>query len=96
MKYILPNNLRRPEERYTALKMADAILRGDRRRQRRMALPQPSTEKAAPTSVAGPQRLHLSDLKMAFAARERQQRTDRAGGFRQSEPATTARSTDEV
>jgi hypothetical protein len=30
--------LRRPEERYAARQMADAILHGDRRRQRRMAI----------------------------------------------------------
>ncbi len=38
MKHILPTNLRRPEERYAALKMADALLRADRKRQQRMAI----------------------------------------------------------
>jgi hypothetical protein len=37
MKNQIPNSLRRWEERAAATKLADAILRGDRRRQRRMA-----------------------------------------------------------
>jgi hypothetical protein len=35
-------------------------------------MPKP-TKKAEPTVMVGPQRLHLSDLKKAFAARERLQ-----------------------
>jgi hypothetical protein len=76
MKHTMPINLRRPEERFAALKMADSILRADRRKQRVAAMPKPDKKKEAPT-MAGPQHLHLSDLKRAFAARERQQRTER-------------------
>jgi hypothetical protein len=37
VKNQIPTNLRRPEERYAARQMADALLRADRRRQQRMA-----------------------------------------------------------
>jgi hypothetical protein len=36
VNHILPINLRRPEERYAARQVADALLRADRRRARRM------------------------------------------------------------
>jgi hypothetical protein len=72
MEQKIPTNLRRPEERYTALKMADAILRGDRRRQRAQAMPRPD-KKRAPQVQVEPRRLHLSDLKTALAAKRRLQ-----------------------
>jgi hypothetical protein len=37
MKHQIPANLRKWEERAAALKVADALLRADRRRERRMA-----------------------------------------------------------
>jgi hypothetical protein len=48
MKQILPNNLRRPEERYAALKMADALLRADRKRTRAQAINNESGGRARP------------------------------------------------
>jgi hypothetical protein len=72
MKHQIPTSLRRPEERYAARQMADALLRADRRRARAQTMPQPA-KKAAPTVMAGPRTLHLSDLKKALAARRRQQ-----------------------
>ncbi len=38
MKHIVPSNLRKWEERAAATRMADMLLRADRRRQRRMAI----------------------------------------------------------
>ena len=76
MKHQIPSSLRRPEERFAARQMADALLRADRRRARAQTMPQP-TKKAAPTVTAGPRTLRLPDLKRAFAARERLQRTER-------------------
>ena len=86
MKHTTPTSLRRPEARYAARQMADSILRADARRQRAAAVPQSTTKKAAPTPSAGPQRLHLSDLKRAFAARDSrlQLASNRAGGSRRN------------
>jgi hypothetical protein len=36
MKYALPTTLRQPDQRYAPLKVADALLRADRKRRRRM------------------------------------------------------------
>jgi hypothetical protein len=36
VKNQIPSNLRRPEERYAARQVADALLRADRKRRRRM------------------------------------------------------------
>jgi hypothetical protein len=85
MKTMVPTNLRRPEERYAALKVADALLRADRRRQRHAAMPKPTIKKAAPT-VAGPQPIRLVDLRRALAARDSrlQSATNRAGGPRRN------------
>jgi hypothetical protein len=71
MKIQTPTSLRRPEERYAALQMANAILRADARRQRARATPK-LTKKVVPTT-AGPQPLRLSDLKTALARRRRLQ-----------------------
>jgi hypothetical protein len=76
MKLTIRTSLRRPEERFAARQMADALLRADRRRARTQAMPKPAPKKAAPT-VAGPQPIRLADLKRAFAARERLRRTER-------------------
>ena len=76
MRPVVPVSLRKPEQRYAALKAADAIFRADARKQRAAATPKPTIKKATPTVMAGPQRLHLSDLKRAFAERERLQRTE--------------------
>jgi hypothetical protein len=68
---MIPTDLRKWEERAAATRMADALLRADRRRARRMAANDELgglNKKAAPT-VAGPQHLHLSDLKSALAHR---------------------------
>jgi hypothetical protein len=76
VKHQIPTNLRRPEERYAARQMADGILRAARRRARRMATNDTLgglTKKAAPTVMAGPQPLRLSDLKTALARRRRLQ-----------------------
>jgi hypothetical protein len=70
VKYI--HNLRQPTERYTATRMANAILRGDRKRQHAQAMPRPDKKKESPVEN-GPRRLHLSDLKTALAHRRRLQ-----------------------
>ena len=51
MKHLLPSNLRRPEERYAALKMADALLRADRKRARRMTANDELGGGAAPAPI---------------------------------------------
>ncbi len=76
MKPVVPVSLRKWEQRAAALKVADALLRADRRRQNARVMPKPTIKKAVPTVMAGPQRLHLSDLKRAFAERERLRRTE--------------------
>jgi hypothetical protein len=73
MKHTMPTSLRKPEARLAARAMADAMLRADRRRQRRaQAIPR-LDKKAAPTPPAGRQPLRLTDLKRALAARRRLQ-----------------------
>jgi hypothetical protein len=69
MKNQIPTDLRRPEQRLAALKMADALLRADRRRQRAQAMPK-LDKKVVPTT-AGPQPLRLTDLKTALARKRR-------------------------
>lgn len=83
MKQLIPTSLRRPEERYAARQMADALLRAATRKERAAAMPKPD-KKAAPTITAGPQPLRLADLKQALAARDSrlQSATNRAGGSR--------------
>jgi hypothetical protein len=76
----IPQSLRRPEERYAARQVADALLRADARKQRAAAKPKP-LKKAAPTIMAGPRRLHLTDLKRAVVER----RWFNSGGY---EPST--------
>jgi hypothetical protein len=76
MKPVIPVSLRKWEQRVAANAVADAILRADARKQRAAVKKPQSIKKAVPTVMAGPQRLHLSDLKRAFAERERLQRTE--------------------
>jgi hypothetical protein len=76
MKPVIPVSLRKWEQRVAANAVANAILRADVRKQRTAAKKPQSIKKAAPTVMADPQRLHLSDLKRAFAERERLQRTE--------------------
>jgi hypothetical protein len=68
MKYTLPTSLRRPEQRYAALNMADQMLRADARRQRAQAMPG-LDEKRAPQVPVRPRRFHISELKTALAAK---------------------------
>jgi hypothetical protein len=76
VKPVIPVSLRKWEERAAATRVADQLLRADTRRRRKMAandLGVGPTKKAAPTVMAGPQHLHLSDLKLALAAKRRLQ-----------------------
>jgi hypothetical protein len=50
VKPVIPVSLRKWEERAAALKVADALLRADRRRQRAAATPRPD-KKAAPVKT---------------------------------------------
>jgi hypothetical protein len=70
MKYALPSSLRRPEQRVAAYRLANDILRADRRRTRAQAMPK-LTKKKAPQVSAEPWRLHLGDLKTALARKRR-------------------------
>lgn len=73
MKHQIPASLRRPEERYAARQMADALIRADNVRRRRAAAMPRLNKKKAPLVETGPQRLHLSDLKSALARKRRLQ-----------------------
>jgi hypothetical protein len=76
VKRAMPTSLRRPDQRLAARKMADALLRADARRRRISAMPPLAPKKPAPTSeMKEPQRLHLSDLKLALSARRRSNNT---------------------
>jgi hypothetical protein len=70
MKPVIPVSLRKWEQRVAANAVADAILRADARKQRAAAKPKP-IKKAAPTVMAGPQPIRLSDLKPALARKRR-------------------------
>jgi hypothetical protein len=79
MKHQIPSNLRRPEERYAARQMADAIIKADRRRQRRMAA---NDDLGGGTAPAPVKTKHEEDGLFAALRNHPFYRAPRHGAFR--------------
>jgi hypothetical protein len=78
VKHLLPSNLRKWEERAAARKVADALLRADRRRQRRMSTNDQLGGDTAPAPVK-----KREDGPFAALKHHPLYRTPRAGALRQ-------------
>ena len=78
MKPRSPTNLRNWEERAAALKMADALLRADRRRQRRMA----TNDELGGGTAPAPIKTKREDGAFAALKHHPLYRAPRTGAFR--------------
>jgi hypothetical protein len=79
VKNQIPTSLRRPEERYAARQVADALLRADHRRARRMAANDKLGGISAPASIKKRQ-----DGPFAVLRAHPAYRAPRTGAFRRS------------